>query len=237
MKRNSRVVVCLLLASLIASGQAFAKKQPTVQLGQRAEVTFDGLHRVTGSNLDKVWMKPEIDLSRYDAVMFEDAGISYRGVKNYNRTDRSAHEFPLNDGQKAQLEKAVREAFESEFGKFEHFVVTDRPSRKTLKVVLTLIDVVSRVPPEPLGRSSIYIKDLGEATMVVEVFDSFTDEILARVTDKKKVEQARVIESNPATNLQEVRRSARRWGSTIRRIMDDLHEIGCYVCTVPGSVE
>jgi hypothetical protein len=230
MKRNLRVLSCLLLVTVITSGQVLAKKTPTVQLGPNAEVTFDGLHLVNKSEMDKVWVKPEIDLGDYDAVMFEGAGIHYRA-------DRSADEFPLSDSQKSQLETAVRETFESEFRKFEHFVVTDKPGRETLKMIVTLIDVVSRIPPEPFGRGSIYITDLGEATLVVEVFDSVTDEILARVTDKQNVEPVIVRESNPATNLQEVRRSVRRWGTTLRKSMDELHEIGCYVCTVPGSVE
>ncbi len=80
---------------------------------------------------------------------------------------------------------AVTETFESEFGKFEHFVVTDKPGRGTLKITVRLIDVVSKIPPEPLGRGDIYIRDLGQATLVLEVFDSVTGEILARVTDQK----------------------------------------------------
>jgi hypothetical protein len=237
MKRNLRVLSCLLLVTVITSGQVLAKKTPTVQLGPNAEVTFDGLHLVNKSKMDKVWVKPEIDLSDYDAVMFEGAGVHYRGVEDYNRADRSAQEFPLSDSQKSQLETAVSESFESEFRKFENFVVTDKSGRGTLKIIVTLIDVVSRIPPEPFGRGSIYIRDLGEATLVVEVFDSVTDEILARVADKQNVEPVIARESNPATNLQEVRRSVRRWGATLRKSMDELHEIGCYVCAVPGSVE
>jgi hypothetical protein len=132
---------------------------------------------------------------------------------------------------------AVTETFESEFGKFEHFVVTDKPGRGTLKITVRLIDVVSKIPPEPLGRADIYIRDLGQATLVLEVFDSVTGEILARVTDQKNVEPTIITKSSPGTNLQEVRRSVRRWGLTIRKSMDELHEMGCYVCTVPGSVE
>lgn len=237
MKRNPRVAIFLLLLTIISSGQVFAKKTPTVQLGQHAEVTFDGLHRVNKSKLDKVWVKPEIDLSQYDAVMFESAGIHYRGVKNYSRVDRSAQEFPLSDRQKLQLEEAVRETFRSEFKKFDKFVVTDKPGRGTLKVKLGLIDVVSRVPPEPMGRGNIYISDLGQAMLVVEVYDSITDEIFARIADEKNVEPVVMLKSSPGTNLQEVRRSVRRWGSTIRKAMDELHELGCYVCRIPGSVE
>ena len=44
------------------------------------------------------------------------------------------------------------------------------PRRGTLKITLTLIDVVSRVPPETgRARGDIYIRDLGEATLVLEV--------------------------------------------------------------------
>ena len=233
MKQLVILAMVSMVATFIYNAESFARKSPTVQEGPNAEISFDGLHLVNKSRMDKVWVKPDIDFSQYDQLMFEGAGIQYRAVKDPGRLNRSAEAFPLSERQKARLEKATKEAFQSEFEKFEQFTVTTKPDTGVLKVTLALIDVVSRVPPEPMGRNSIYISDLGQAVLVVELSDSVTDEILARALDGQRVEQVVMRESNPVTNINEVKRSVRKWGVTLRKGIDELHEIG----NVPGSVE
>jgi hypothetical protein len=233
MKHLVIVVAVSMVATFIISAESFARKTPTVQQGPNAEVSFDGLHLVNKTRMDKAWVKPDIDLSQYDEVMFEGAGIQYRTVKDSNRLSRSADAFPLSERQKSKLEKAAKEAFQSEFKKFEHFTVASKPGAGVLKVTLALIDVVSRVPPEPMGRNSVYISDLGQAVLVVELSDSVTNEIIARALDGQRIEPVMMQESNSVTNLGEVKRSVRRWGSTLRKAIDELHEIG----SVPGSME
>jgi hypothetical protein len=223
--------------SLLFSNESSAKKAPTVQQGPNAEVTFDGLHRVNKSKMDYAWIKPNIDLSQYDTLVFEGAGIQYRSVGNYRRHDRSANAFPLSEKQKAKLEKSVKDAFSSEFKKFKNYEVVATPKEGALKVTLALIDVVSSVPPQSSGRNSFYLRDLGQATLVVELRDAVSNEALARLVDRTRVEPMTLQESNPVTNLNEVKRSVRRWGATIRNRLDQLHELGCYICEVPSSSE
>lgn len=224
------LAVFLLVIGQGFTADALAKKAPSIQQGADAEITFDGLHRVDHSKMDTAWAKPEIDLSQYDAIMFENAGIQYRPTKNYRRNDRSANAFPLSERQRSRLEKAVRSGFTSEFEKFEHYDVTTKAGSGTLKAVIGLTDVVSKVPPETASRSSYYLSDLGQAVLVMELRDSVTNEVLARVVDGKRVEPMMAQESNPVTNTSEVKRSVRQWGAIIRKRLDELHELGCVAC-------
>jgi len=228
------VLMSLLAAFTLLSAEVLAKKKPEMQMGSDAEISFDGLHRVDHVRMDQVWAKPGIDLSHYDAVMFANAGIQYRPVKDYRRNDRSAEFFPIEDKQRARLEDAVRDALVDEFKKFEHYKVVDQAGLGTLTVKIGLIDVTSFVPPEPMGRGGIYLKDLGQATLVLEVGDSVTGEVLARVVDTRHAESPFMQESNPVTNMSEVKRSVRSWGATVRKRLDDLHEIGCHACESDG---
>ena len=86
-----------------------------------------------------------------------------------------------------------------------------------------LLDVVSYVPPEPIGRVDIYLRSVGEATLVLEIRDSITDAILVRVVDRKAAEDVggRLQESNRVTNTAEVRRLAKRWASALRKRLDE----------------
>jgi len=68
---------------------------------------------------------------------------------------------------------------------------------------------------------------------VVELSDSVSNEILARAIDGQRIQPMTMQESNPVTNINEVKRSVRRWGSTLRKGLDELHEIG----STSGSLE
>ena len=96
---------------------------PVVQQGPGAEVTYDGLHKVDGTQSDQVWIKPDIDLSRYDKIMLESAGIQYRRADATTRYDRNANTFPLTENQKARLREAVGEVMLEELRKVEKLKV------------------------------------------------------------------------------------------------------------------
>ena len=229
------IVLPLVVASIVTLNACSTTATPTVQQGARAEVTFDGLHRVNDTLSDNVWVKPDIDLSQYDGLMLETGGIQYRTVKSYRRNS-TEDEFPLSQAQKDKLEAAVAEVLMEEIQQVQNFTITDKPGRGVLKITVGLMDVVSRIPPVQAGRSDFYIRDLGQASLILDIRDSRTNEALARVVDSRNVEPIMVMSSNPATNLNEVKRSVRVWGERIRNGLDELHEIGCYVCNIPGSV-
>jgi hypothetical protein len=229
--------ITAVIALLLALG-ACSTTTPTVQQGADAEITFDGLHRVNDTLNRKVWIKPEIDLSQYDKIMFEGAGIHYREAESKSRYDRSASSFALDARQKERLEKAVSEVMVDEMQGIKNYAITEEAGPGVLKVSIALIDVISRIPPElTSARSEVYLDNLGSAVFVVEVADSNTNEVLARTVDGRNVQPVVMQESNPVTNTMEVKRSVRVWGSRLRSALDDLHEIGCYVCAVPGTTE
>jgi hypothetical protein len=89
----------------------------------------------------------------------------------------------------------------------------------------SLIDVVSRVPPEPIGRGRIFLRAVGEATLVLELRDSESNEILARAVDRRAAESAFPRESVSITNWAEVRRIAKTWAQTLRRRFERVTEV------------
>ena len=223
MKINSiSVLACI---AFITCGCATER---SLQSGPDAEVTFDGLYRVNNSAMEYAWAKPDINLGAYTKILPLSAGIEYRAVRGGTRySARSGDtEFPLNDEQKARLEEAVSEVFRDELGKSEHFKITDKTGPDVLLVRGELLDVVSKVPPEPIGRGNIYLTEIGEATLVLELRDSQSLEIFARAADRRAAEPATGgVRSSPVTSVSEVRRLARRWARLLREGLDEMHGI------------
>lgn len=124
----------------------------------------------------------------------------------------------------------VEEVFLDELGRSERFGLGASASPDTPLARGTLLDVVSHVPPPPLGRTDIYLSKLAEATLVLELRDSITDTVMFRAVDRRVAEQAPAlgtgfwISSDPVTNATDVRRLVRNWASLLRRRLDTYSE-------------
>jgi len=146
-------------------------------------------------------------------------------VDDPGRYNRSADEFPIEPENRARFEEEVGEVFRDELAKIENWEYVTEPGRDVLMLVGYIIDVVSAVPPDPIGRNRIYLTRVGEATLVLELRDSMSSEILARSADRRGADPAWPIESSRVTNLAEVRRLARTWARILVRRLDQIAEL------------
>ena len=87
-----------------------------------------------------------------------------------------------------------------------------------------LLDVVSKVPPDHVGRSEIYLSSVGEATLVIEALDSMSEEVIFRAVERRAAERvgSQPIQSTSVTTWSEVRRLIRRWATTLRKGLDSI---------------
>jgi len=113
--------------------------------------------------------------------------------------------------------KVILEGTGVEFG------LVDDPGPDVLLIRGALLDVVSRVPPTTSGRSRIFIDSVAEATLVIEVRDSVTKAILARVIDRQAARRpSGAIEVNSVSTWSEVSRLANRWASRLRAGLESI---------------
>lgn len=225
---KNKVLAALVILAAAAAG---CSSTPTFQTGEDAEVTYDGLTRMEGTIMDAVWALTDIDLTGYRKVMFEGVGVEYREVSGPysgragSTTARrsSQSEFRLHPDTKALFEEEIAAAFREEMAISEVFEIVEEAGPDVLLIRGGLLDVVSRVPPETVGRSRIFIDSVGEATLVLEIRSSVSHSIYARAVDRRAAQsQGQMRESTTVTNRAEVRRLGRRWGSMLRTGLDTL---------------
>ncbi len=206
--------------------------KPRLQMGPDAEITYDGLHRVDKTVMDAAWVKPDLDLRPYTQIMFVGAGISYKAVDNEGRRyvpGRSNDtEFGISDEGKQRFEREVREVFTARLAELERYEIVTEPGPGVLLLVGAILDVVSNVPPvgSCTGRCEIYLNSVGEATLVIELRDSVTNEVLLRAADRRAAQSAGwAINANSVTVWAEVRRLAGFWAQRLRKGLDDFESI------------
>ena len=203
---------------------------PSIQQGPDAETTFDGLVRVDNSRFANAWIDPDVDLSQYDKIMAGGAEFEFRAVKKSNSSTMTRRanesEFWISDDKKQELVEIVSEAFRQELEKSKHFTVADAPGPDVLIIVGGLHDIVSRVPPDMIGRGDFYLSSVGEATLVLEARDSLSGETIFRAIDRRAAESAggQMMVSNTVTTRSEVRRLAKRWATRLREGLDSVHD-------------
>jgi hypothetical protein len=216
----------LVVAILLMVGCTSA---PSIQQGPDAETTFDGLVRIDHARFANAWIDPDVDLTQYNKIMVGKAVFEFRAVKKTSPTiirQSNESEFWMSDESKESLIEIVSEAFRDELQKSKNFTFADAPGPDVLVIVGGLHDIVSRVPPDMIGRGDIYLSSVGEATLVLEARDSLSGETIYRAVDRRAAERlgGQMMVSNTVTSKSEVRRLAQRWAIRLREGLDSIHD-------------
>lgn len=210
--------IALVFAVILALASGCASSPRTVRLSD--ETSFDGLARVRNPRFGAVWITPELDLSGYRKVRLEGAGIEFRDVANRG-TRRSSGEFPLSESAKQRLSQIMEDAFRSELARSSQFELTEEPGPDVLTIWGGLYDVVSFVPPTTAGRGDVWLRSVGEATLVIELRDSRSNATLVRILDRRAAQQTgSAVAVSTVQTTAEVRQLANRWARLFRQRLD-----------------
>ncbi len=195
------------------------------EIAWESDETYDGLRLVSDTRAQRVWIRPDLDLSHYTAIWPHSAGIQYRPVERTAGRPRAGQDaFPISPQARERIANVMSEVFRDELASLQRFEVVDGPGPHVLDVRGALLDVVSFVPPAPISRGDIFLRTVGALTFVVEIRDSETNTIIARVADRRAAERPgnTMQVSNTVTNGAEVRRVMRRWAIWLREGLDSL---------------
>ncbi|MCW8846521.1 MAG: DUF3313 domain-containing protein [Gammaproteobacteria bacterium] len=219
-----RTAALLVVAGLTG---ACASSPPSIQTGPDAETTFDGLVRVNNTSMNKVWVRPDIDLNSYSKVMPVIAETRYASVRSTSVSvarKMGQDNFALSDDEKMRFQAAVNEIFLAEFAKSQKFQLVDQPGEDVLLVKVELLDVASSVPPQNLGRETIYVRKIGEAGLLLELYDSQSNQVLARASDKREFKYPgdRMELSISGMNANQVKRGLEAWARLMVAGLDSM---------------
>lgn len=193
MRPRSRAAYFAVAVVLVLSTYTgISRAQPLLASGADAEVTEDGLHRVDPTIMDAAWVRPDLDLTAYSKVFLMPAQIQFREVRDVSQFDRargSVEAFPIEEIRQQQFSELWGQLFHDDVATLESYELVTDVGRDVLLVQGTLIDVISGVPPDTAaGGSSVTVMYPWAASIVLEVRDSMSDQLLARTADRRRVE-------------------------------------------------
>lgn len=124
---------------------------------------------------------------------------------------------------KENLSAMTREIFAAELAEGGYRLV-DAPGPDTLLVSAAIVDLFITAPdPQSTGRSRTFTADSGRMTIVLELRDSVTGELMARVVDRQTGRRDGTWSiTNRVTNTADARRAIRNWAVALREGLDEL---------------
>ncbi len=182
--------------------------------------TLDGLERVESRRLDAVFMRPGVDFSVYSGVVLDDPELAFRTP---NRAER---QFPLATEQRTQFHDLLSESFINALAENDRPALVTEGGPGVLRLKVRVQDITATIPPRASGtggRASIALEAVGEATLVLELEDSETNELLARAWDTRAAQGIAMSTSDgPVTRWEDVERLCERWANSVRRGLETL---------------
>ena len=206
---------------------------PTTQTGPEAEVTVDGLYRVDNSVMALAYVKPSLTLQGYTKLMIDDVVVAYQKEPKDRRASPGGvggeANYALSPSQMDVLKTLFQEAVVKELTKDDGFQLADAPAPDVLRLDCYLIDLVVKVPTQnTAGRQQNFASSFAEVTVVFELHDSESEEILARVADRGDptatggTGDLRSI--SPAFVRADLTRMFEYWAGLLRAGMDNIYE-------------
>ena len=182
----------------------------------------EGLQPLKVKGLDVVYARPDAQLGAYPKILLGPVTVAFQrgwernGVPGARRPVSAAESQRIRD----KLAKLVREEAVQELGSGGYQLV-DAAGDHVLEVDLGIVNLRVNAPDLGVGRTTSYAVSAGEMTLVAELRDSATGEVLMRVFDRALARESfrpQLITS--VDNAAEARAAARGWARALRTELD-----------------
>jgi len=213
------VPLLFVLCATILAGCATSRSAPPEE--------WDGLVLRPGTRLNAIFVKPDAEIGAFRNVLLDPVQVSFARNWDPNRGSRSAGDrlsaddaVALKDG----LATLFRETFREELARGGYLLV-DEPGPDTLRVAAAIIDLYVTAPDtRSPGRTRTYTANSGRMTLVAELRDSESGEILARAVDRRSGRSGGTWNvTNTVTNSADARRAIRIWATALREALDEMY--------------
>lgn len=217
--RSQPALIAAALACSLLAGCQSNKPSPIDELSLQ-----EGLQKVDSKVVDAVYRRPDARMATYSKVLLRPITVQF--AKNWDpKSDGSAlyrmHE-PDRDKIKSELADVFAEVFRNELEKGGYpIVAVAAPDVVELQAaIVNLYITAPDVSMEVAGRSRVYTSDAGQMTLIAQLHDSVTGQLLARAYDHRVADNAVWQFTNSVTNTAEARQIIATWAKALVRAFD-----------------
>ena len=192
------------------------------------EYTVEGLKLVPGTkNMAAVWAEPGANLSQYNRVYLVEPYVAFK--KNWQRDQNRSSTSKVRTSDMDRIKIAVKDLFMEVFSEeLEQggYTLANERAEDVLLVKPAIIDLNVNAPDiRTAGRSNTFASSAGSMTLYLELYDSETDDLLAKALDAKADRNSGFMQwqTGPA-NRAAAKRMMKPWAEALRKGLDRARE-------------
>lgn len=230
MKIKLLALVLSAASTAALSAAAFADAEKPASRSEAASAwSAGGLQKVSVKGLDVVYARPGASLAGYTKFMLGPISVDFRRDWEKQAAPGSRTRISAKDAQRVRdrLAKLVHEETVKELTAGGYPLV-DEPGDDVLQVDLAVVDLWVNAPDiATAGNVKTYAVSAGEMTLVADLRDSATGDVVARAFDRALArENFRPMRITSVDNAAEAGAAASGWAKALRRELDAAKKIG-----------
>ncbi len=213
MKTRSLLIVTWAIGALwLIGSQAAVSKEPPAE--------WDGLVKRDIKGLDLAYVRPDTQFPAYKTVIIDPLQVAF--AKNW----KAPSQYRAEDLQKIKdrLSALFSEVFTKKI-RAGGYAVTTTPADDALRISAAIADLYINAPDSASsGQTKIYTTGTGTMLLLMELRDSVSGQLLARVVDRYTDDgHGRMQWTNSVTNRTEAERAISAWAATLVSALDKLN--------------
>jgi len=217
---------CLIALALGVTGSLAATKDDV-----DAAMSRDGLQRISVKGLDLAYARPGATLAAYKRVKLDPVDVEFD--KSWD-PERTGSRIKLSTDEREKIRsgvaKIVEEEFARELQKGGTYQIASDSAADVLRVKARILNLYVNAPSAgESARSRTYVSSAGRMTLMAELVDSESGQVLARVADRREANTsgARRMElADRMMNEDAARQVASEWARILRKALDKARAIG-----------
>jgi hypothetical protein len=224
MIRSMSTLVIATLTVLLGTAPAIAANE------QRAAVeealSHDGLQKIKIKGIDLAYARPGASLASYNQIIIDPVEVSFRKDWDPKRAgSRAKLSAQERENIRSGVARIVQEEFTKTLERGSPYKVVKEAGTDVLRLQIGIADLYVNAPDTMSpGRSRTYTLSAGEMTLVGELIDSESGQVISRVIDRREARNTGTMQlTNSVVNAQEARAIAASWARILRSRLDAAH--------------
>jgi Protein of unknown function (DUF3313) len=187
--------------------------------------TQEGLVRVESRAVDAVYKRPDATLKGYSKLLLRPVEVQF--AKNWDPAKSGSVLYQMHEPDREKIRTELAEVFREEVKRDLEkggYPMVDTAGEEVLEMRAAIVNLYINAPDVSMqtpGRTKVYTTDAGEMTLILQLHDSVTGQLLARAYDRRVGTGSGTWNwSNSVTNSAEARRIISGWAAELRKALD-----------------
>ena len=188
-------------------------------------VSIEGLTLVEKDRRGEIYADADADWSEYAQVQLQPATVSFR--KNWQRDQNRYDPFKVKNKDVEKIKSGLSELFHTvfteELSTDGGYSMTESTGADVMIIKPQIVDLDIHAPDTmTAGRSTSYTRQAGRMTLILEIYDSQSGDLIAKASDRQDAPDYGWMQwTNSVTNNAEARRMLQKWAKALRTRLDE----------------